>query len=381
MTVLITEKLRDGVLSGVFPGAVLLISHHEKIVYHKAIGHAQIVPTKIPLTLNTFFDLASLTKPLATATAIALLIGKRLLHLNDPVSKFIPEFKKGDKQNVTVAQLLNHSSGLPAWKPYYKKIARQDDNAKLMGYRLANREPLIALPGMQSLYSDIGFMLLGQMIEKVSEMRLDQFCDREIFQKLRCKNVFFPTTPVGRVASTEDCDWRGGVIRGVVHDDNAYAMGGMMGHAGLFGTAKGVYTLVQSWVASMRGEGLIDQKIANRFVRRQKGRIIPKGSTWGLGWDTPSVEGSSAGHAFSQKSFGHLGFTGTSIWVDRGKELAVILLTNRVHPSRDNVQIKLFRPALHDLIVDCIMDPEIKTMENRYQTGQRLSYMETTQGV
>ncbi len=331
--------MQEGVELGGFPGGVLLISHKGNICFHKAFGFAQLIPEKIPLTVNTLFDLASLTKPLATATAMALLVQSKILRLENPVSKFIPEYKTGDKKSVTLAHLLSHSAGLPDWKPYYENTQPS---------KMARNEPLINPPGTHSLYSDIGFMILGEIIEKVTGEPLDQFCENNIFSKLNCKKTFFPGLGrkiKGMIAATEDCPRRGKVICGEVHDDNAYAMGGVAGHAGLFSTAKEVYILVTDWLDSLNGNGLIQSDLARKFVTRRRG------GSFALGWDTPSLQNSSSGKFFLRQSFGHLGYTGTSIWVDRVKELIVILLTNRVHPTRKNNQIKEFRPALHDLII------------------------------
>ena len=215
---------------------------------------------------------------------------------------------------------------------------------------MACNEPLINHPGTHSLYSDIGFIILGEIVAKVSGETLDQFCKNNIFLKLNAKKTFFPglgQTLTGSVAATEDCPWRGKIIRGKVHDDNAYAMGGISGHAGLFSTAKEVFILVEDWINSIHGGGLIQSALAKRFLARRR---LPKGGSFGLGWDTPSAQKSSSGDFFSPFSFGHLGYTGTSIWVDRVNALVVILLTNRVHPTRENKQIKSFRPALHNLI-------------------------------
>ena len=357
--------MEDGVASGAFPGGVLLISHKGKVSLHKAFGFAQLIPRKIPLTINTLFDLASLTKPLATTTAMALLIQSGTLRLENPVSKFIPAYKTGDKKKVTLAHLLSHSSGLPDWKPYFWAIIRQDKktpgflsspSAKQVAYHMANNEPLIHSPGTHSLYSDIGFMILGEIIEKVSGESLDQFCKHNIFLKLNCKKTFFPALGqkiTGRIAATEDCPWRGKVILGEVHDDNTYAMGGVSGHAGLFSTAQEVFTLVTDWLHSINGHGSIQAGLSKKLVTRRrtpKGRNADCGGSFALGWDTPSLQNSSSGQFFAPSSFGHLGYTGTSIWVDHVRELVVILLTNRVHPTRKNNQIKAFRPALHDLI-------------------------------
>jgi CubicO group peptidase (beta-lactamase class C family) len=362
----IAQKMKEGVASGVFPGGVLLIHYQGEIIFHEASGSAMRIPRQIPMTCETLFDLASLTKPLATAAAILLLIQRRLLTLNDPLSRFFPEFATGAKKEVSLFHLLNHSAGLPDWKPYYQQIVKKEEKepgflgspaAKEEIYRLAREEPLIASPGTKSLYSDIGFILLGEVIEKVAQEPFHRFCDRQLFSPFGFKESAFirrgrrPTTFRGRsFAATEADSWRGKVIRGSVHDDNAYVMGGVAGHAGLFSTAREVYQMVRLWLDSIAGRGGLDPALAALFVSRQEGSGIPAGASWGLGWDTPSSNHSSAGRFFSSSSFGHLGFTGTSIWADRKTDLMVILLTNRVHPSRENREIRLFRPALHDLV-------------------------------
>jgi CubicO group peptidase (beta-lactamase class C family) len=358
----IAQKMQEGVDAGVFPGGVLLVSYKGAVCVHKAFGFAQIIPTKIPLTVHTLFDVASLTKPFATATGIALLAQSQRLRLEDPVAKFIPAYQSGEKRKITLAHLLSHSAGLPDWKPYFWAIIREDKktpgflgspSAKQKVYQMARNEPLINPPGTHSLYSDIGFMLLGEIIEKVSGESLNVFCENNIFSKLNCKKTFFPAIGrkiTGRISATEDCPWREKVLRGEVHDDNTYAMGGVSGHAGLFSTAQEVFILVTAWLNAINGEGFIEANLAKRFVTRRR---TPKGSSFAFGWDTPSMQNSSSGHFFSPQSFGHLGYTGTSIWVDRVKDLVVILLTNRVHPTRKNNQIKEFRPALHDIVYDC----------------------------
>ncbi|HEY5599912.1 MAG TPA: serine hydrolase domain-containing protein, partial [Candidatus Manganitrophaceae bacterium] len=293
-------------------------------------------------------------------------IQEKVLALEDPVSKFIPEFLTGAKREATLLHLLNHGSGLPDWKPYYQEIIRLAEkepgylgssSAKTRVYKMAHDEPLISFPGEKSLYSDIGFILLGDIVEKTGGEPLHRFCYRHIFSKLKTRETFF--IPRGRTprlfrgrtfAATEACPWRGEIVRGAVHDDNAYAMGGVAGHAGLFSTAREVYRLVRLWLDSVEGAGRFDPALASLFVTKQKGKGVPPSSSWGLGWDTPSRYSSSSGRFFSSLTFGHLGFTGTSIWVDRKRDLGVILLTNRVHPSRENQRIKLFRPELHDLI-------------------------------
>lgn len=362
----ITQKMEEGVASGVFPGGVLLVEYNGEVVFHEAFGSAALFPERIPATRETLFDLASLTKPLATASALLLLFQRQLIALEDPVSKFLSEYTEGAKKGVTLFHLLNHSSGLPDWAPFYRSIVKQEEkepgfigspSAKEKVYQLACREPLAHPPGFKALYSDIGFMILGRIVEKVGGESLQSFCSSNLFSKIGCKESIFirpgePPEQIGtrRFAATEDCPWRGRIIQGAVHDDNAYVMGGVAGHAGLFSTAQEVHRMVRHWLDSLQGDGLFEPSPALRFVTRQTGRTVPTGSSWGLGWDTPSRPDSSSGRFFSSSSFGHLGFTGTSIWVDRQNQLAVILLTNRIHPSRENHLIRLFRPALHDLV-------------------------------
>lgn len=362
----ISQKMVEGLVSGVFPGAVLLVEFEGSIVFHKAFGLQDLESRRAEIDCNTLFDIASLTKPLATATAISLLIQEEVLGLNDPVSKYIPAYASGDKAKVRLLHLLNHSSGLPDWKPYFEDIAKLSSGnsgfsgspeAKQSVYQMAGNEALIKSPGELSLYSDIGFILLGEIIERVAAMSLDQFCETQIFSHLDAdRPCFKPLSHPGfdrlnqAIAATEVLPWRGGLIRGIVHDDNAYVMGGISGHSGLFSTANGVYQLVQLWQKSVQGAGPINQELASRFISRQVGPGFPKESSWGLGWDSPSRQHSSSGRFFSGNSFGHLGYTGTSIWVDQEKDLTVILLTNRVHPSHENKKIQVFRPELHDLV-------------------------------
>ena len=373
----ISIKMQEGIESDVFPGGELLIAYKNTVCFHKAFGLSQRVPEPIPLTVNSFFDLASLTKPLATASAITHLIDKGAFNLEDPVSKFIVEYKKGGKEKVTLAHLLVHNSGLPDWKPYYEAIRERNekspgfigsDTAKQAVYQMSRDEPLVSTPGTDRRYSDIGFILLGEIVERVSQVPLDQFCDNEIFCGIcvdgqredagahraplrenvvtpagcgrRSEEIFFQPfgrERAGRFVATEQCPWRNEVLKGKVHDDNCYVMGGVAGHAGLFGTARAVYAIVQDYMTTPPNPQRPTEAV----------RSLPP---VGVGWDTPSLEGSSSGRFFSKSSFGHLGFTGTSIWVDPVNALVVILLTNRVHPSRNNERIRQFRPEIHDII-------------------------------
>lgn len=350
--------LNQAVKDGVFPGAVLLVSCCGEVRFHEAVGFAALKPRKIRMAHSTIFDLASLTKPVATTAAVMRLMDRSALVLEDTVSRFIPEFSGGEKDRVTVRHLLNHSSGLRAWEPFYKEaITRGRGRSGFVGSPAAkrfvldriHRSRLVYPPGTRSLYSDPGFILLGELIERVGGLSLDRFCRNEIFHPLGMKQTFYIKTGAkrrGRFAATERSDWRGKIVTGQVHDDNAYVMGGVVGHAGLFGTAMDLNRFAQMMLGSLRGDDtLISKKVVETFVTRQ----ATPGSSWALGWDTPS-EPSSSGRFFSPRSFGHLGYTGTSLWIDPEQDLSVVLLTNRVHPTRRNIKIRRFRPLIHDLV-------------------------------
>lgn len=352
---------------GMFPGAALLVHYNGQVVHHEVHGNACLEPQRKPLTRDTLFDLASLTKPIATATAVLQLIAKGRLSLYEPVSRFIPDFLSPEKKRITMFHLLTHSSGLPAWKPFYAEVGRltQEQSgirnvvgAKPLMYELIHQEPLAYPAGSESVYSDLGFILLGEIVEKVAQQTLDEYCQERIFGPLGMRDTgFLPLYSERQMellrtrsfAATEKCPWRGRVLIGSVHDENAYIMGGVAGHAGLFGTAQDLYLFLRAYLESLnRDGGFFPSKLVREFVTRQT--QVPQ-SPWALGWTTPSPP-SASGQYFSSNAFGHLGFTGTSIWVDPDVDLIVIFLTNRVHPSRENQKIRLFRPLLHDLIYE-----------------------------
>ncbi|UCE63951.1 MAG: serine hydrolase [Nitrospirota bacterium] len=358
----ITHALRAGVQEGVFPGAVLLVRLHNTILYHEAVGLASSLPAATAARLNTLYDLASLTKPLATATAILCLVQDGLAHLDQPVGSILPTLMTSSVSEATIRDLLGHRSGLPAWRPYFKQFGfqegkwrEQDSLEKRREFVLHKicHEPLEDQPRDQTLYSDLGFMLLGFVIESKTNQSLGRYCKERIFDPLSAKSLSFLQSE-GEVspghgascdiAPTEQDPWRGRLAQGEVHDENAYLLGGIAGHAGLFGTAGAVAAITGAWLGGYWGRNaFFDQNLVNEFVAKQPG------SSWALGWDTPSLP-SSSGTRLSQSAFGHLGFTGTSVWIDPIPELEVILLSNRVHPTRDNNKIKDFRPMIHDLV-------------------------------
>ena len=364
----IASAVEQALNAGVFPGAVLAVSVRRRVVALRAFGLAACSPAPEPLSVDTIYDLASLTKPFATATAAALLLQDGRLGLEDRVARHLPELDGRAVGDARLVHLLNHSSGLPGWRPLYESIvARNRQEPGYLGSQasreavvdLIAREPLLHPVGEQSIYSDLGFILLGILVERVSGVGLAEFCRTRIYDPLGAHPLYFVEGAAQRtamrhdgvnvaVAPTEYVAWRGRLLRGEVHDDNAYALGGVAGHAGLFGTAAALLKVSGAWLSSYHGDGdFLDPAIARLFTERQP----TPGSSWALGWDTPSAPSSSGRH-FSAKSFGHLGFTGTSVWVDPTVDLEVVLLSNRVHVDPDNARIREARPLIHDAIYE-----------------------------
>lgn len=357
----------------VFPGAVLLVREGSRVFYVRAFGHRSLEPEVTPMTEDTIFDVSSLTKPFATSVAMMLLVKDGKIGLDDRVTRFFHNFGVYGKSHITFRHLLSHTSGLPAWKAYYKEIVEMErtggrinflgsHGAKAHVYQAIQRERLAAAPGTQAVYSDLGFILLGAAIEEVSGMTLDRYCHDRIVRPLALHATGFIDLSLLRmrrlepvmemIAPTERCPWRKKILCGEVHDDNASAMGGVSGHAGLFASARDLDTLLCCLKDCYRNANpMIPQRIVQEFWTRDE--ALP-GSTWCLGWDTPSPVGSSAGSHFSPHSVGHLGFTGTSVWLDLEYDRHIVLLSNRVHPNRDNDQIRAFRPFIHDLIVEAL---------------------------
>jgi len=365
----VESAFQDAVAQGVFPGAVVLVSKDGDIVFEQAFGSRSLIPEKTPLKPNTIFDLASLTKPLATTIAIMILVREKKIRLDDQITRFIPMFGVFGKSSATFRQMLNHSSGLPAWKPFHEEIVKMEKAgrinfvasraAKSFVYEQIHREKPLSAPGAQGLYSDLGFMILGESVEVLSNAMLERFCQDRIFKPLGLRSTAFVDLtqlrtrrlqPVEEmIAPTENCPWRKRILCGEVHDDNAYAMGGVAGHAGLFSSARDIHALLACLNRCLHGkDDFLPKALLEEFLAKDE--KVPN-STCALGWDTPSPDKSASGANFSPRSVGHLGFTGTSVWWDIEKNCHIILLSNRVHPTRKNEKIKEFRPYVHDLIM------------------------------
>jgi beta-glucosidase-like glycosyl hydrolase/CubicO group peptidase (beta-lactamase class C family) len=346
------EILDRGVTEKAFPGGVLAVGYRGELAVH-AFGR-QMYDKKSPaVASDTLYDAASLTKAVVTTTALAMLVATNRVQLEAPLERFLPEWGKGPnpewRKKVTVRHLLLHSSGLPDYRRYYLETKGKKE---IVARALA--EPLVAEPGTKIEYSDIGFILLGEIVERVSGKSLDQFARERIFAPLGMNDsLFTPSKNLRtRIAPTEnDKEFRKRLVHGEVHDPNAWAMGGVAGHAGMFTTGADLAAFCQMM---LNGGIYAHQRLLAQSTVAQFTRITTiNGTGRTLGWDVPS-DSSQSGRYFSARSYGHLGYTGTSMWIDAEKELFVILLTNRVFPSTENEKIKDVRPAVHDAILEAL---------------------------
>ncbi|MGA9979384.1 MAG: serine hydrolase [Candidatus Sulfotelmatobacter sp.] len=316
--------IQQAIADGNIPGAVLIVGHNGKVVYRKAYGSRALEPKREPMTLDTVFDLASLTKVIATTTAVMQLVEEGKVRLNDPVAKYLPDFAQNGKDDVTVRQLLTHYSGLapdidlnPPWE------------GKDTAYRISFAETLQNPPGSAFVYSDTNFIVLGALVEKVSGETLDEYATRHIFAPLKMQHTRFLPPPSWRskIAPTQ-YDENDHMLRGVVHDPRARRMGGVAGHAGLFSTADDLAKFAQTLLNG--GDGILSPLAVEKMTTPEQPPSAPL--LRGFGWDIDSPFSSNRGDLLPVGSFGHTGFTGTSMWIDPTTQTYIILLTNAVHP-------------------------------------------------
>lgn len=345
----IHRLMEDGIQKKKFQSATLLIATNEQLKLFAAYGRG---------ALETRYDVASLTKPLATTTVLMKLVEDRVLSLTQRLGTVIPELKQSLLCEISLRQLLSHSSGLPAWKPYYQDVLQfPSKKRKAEVRRRLAQEPFEYKPDTKSVYSDLGFMLLEWAIEASTQRSLAKLASTMMFQPLRLSGTgFIDVTDADAIkrakqtfpiAPTERCPWRKRRLIAEVHDDNCHAMGGVSGHAGLFSTAYDVYRIASELLAAYwKQPSLFNSNVVKQFFDAHP----VKHSTWALGWDRPSAERPSCGFGFSPQSVGHLGFTGTSLWIDLKHRNIVILLTNRVYYGRTPNPMIAFRPRLHEAI-------------------------------
>jgi len=323
--------VHDAIHDGEIPGAVLLVWHNGSVVYRKAFGHRALEPRREPMTVDTIFDLASLSKVVATTTAVMQLVGRGEIRLNDPVAKYIPEFAQNGKQDVTVRELLTHHSGLPADLDLTQPWQGRD-----AALRMAYAEPVAFPSDTHFLYSDVNFIVLGALVEKLTGTSLDAYCHKNIFAPLHMtRTQFLPSASWRRkVAPTQFVDDK--MLRGVVHDPTARRMGGVAGHAGLFSTVDDLAKFAQ---ALLDGSPVLPPALVEKMTTPQQPPTSPV--LRGLGWDIDSPFSSSRGDLLPLGSFGHTGFTGTSMWIDPTTRTFIILLTNAVHPRGRGTAVAL----------------------------------------
>jgi CubicO group peptidase (beta-lactamase class C family) len=346
------DVLEKAVADHAFPGGVLAVGYKDDLIVHE-FGR-QTYDAKSPaIKVDTIYDAASLTKPVVTTTLVAMQVETGRIGLDLPVARYLPEWNDGPnadwRKTVTVRNLLTHSSGLPAHKDYFLTL-----HSKREFIAAICKEPLEYAPGTKTVYSDLGFILLGEILERSTGKSVDQLAHEQIFSHLDLSDTMFNPAKnlLGRIAPTEnDATFRKRQVQGEVHDENAFALGGVAGHAGLFTTAGDLAVFCQMLLnGGIYGHHrLLNLSTISQFTTPQ----ALSGNTRTLGWMTPTPN-SSSGRYFSPHTFGHLGFTGTSIWIDPDRQLFVILLTNRVYPTRDNDKIAAVRPAVHDAVMESL---------------------------
>lgn len=380
----VSAHLQNAIERGSFPGAQFVIGERGKIVAEAALGYAVLEPEAIPVTTQTIYDLASLTKPLLTALLTVIFAERRRLDLSAPASDYLEELRHTDKRNITLLHLLTHTSGLPAWRPLYLEARNRNEVVSAIA-RLPRDNRNGTEVATIAVYSDLNFILLGFILERLTGDRLDQIAQQEVFNPLKLKRTFFnpalelrreiaatefgqnherksvaemkivcPTTTSNDAPNDAPDDKRLRPLRrkhllwGEVHDGNAYFMEGVAGHAGLFSTAREVFRLANQFI---KGSQLLKNESLPLFTHNY---TIGHNDARSIGWMLAASKDCSAGGALPDSAFGHTGFTGTSVWLDGQKQRVLVLLTNRVHPQVRDLGMKSTRQQFHQLAVEAL---------------------------
>jgi CubicO group peptidase (beta-lactamase class C family) len=355
----------------VFPGAVARVSCRGNVLMEEAVGSTALPGLAGPetdVTPATVYDLASLTKPLATTALLIQAFAAGDASPDDPLARHLPEAAGSWLRDTPIRDLMAHRSGLAAWRPFAADLVAAHGEA-IAGTEAARAAVLGRIlaqgpehtPGIDTVYSDLGYLLLGRLAERLAGAPLDRAFAARVAGPLGLSRSFFvpirrgvadaPPVPPGGIAATERCPVRGRVLRGEVHDDNAWVVGGSAGHAGLFADAAGAARVAEAMVEAWHGGASV---FDGGLLRAFWNDVPPHGSTRVPGFDTPSPQGSSAGDRHPAGLVGHLGFTGTSVWIDPPAGVVVVLLTNRVHPTRESALVQAFRPCFHDAVWDAL---------------------------
>jgi serine-type D-Ala-D-Ala carboxypeptidase len=338
------QVLQAAIATRAFPAAVVEVGDATVPIWREAFGWLTYDPSAPQASNDTIFDLASLTKVLSTTPLVMQQVERGVIGLDDHVGQYLDTWRGVDRDQVTIRDLLAHTSGLPAWMPFFREL-----RGRRAFEQAITSTALEYPPRSQSVYSDLGFMLLGFILD--GDVPLASRFDAMFAQMGIVQDVQFnpPDLWRRRTAPTEHDSWRGRLLVGEVHDENAYALGGVAGHAGLFGSSAAVGDYARHLLQILDGRtGAFRRDTLVTFIARQA--AIPRSSR-ALGWDT-MLPTSSCGTRLSPRAFGHTGFTGTSLWIDPDRGVYVVLLTNRVHPTRDNDAMKQLRPALHDAVIE-----------------------------
>jgi CubicO group peptidase (beta-lactamase class C family) len=343
------KVVKDGIADSTYPGAVILVTYKGKIVYEKAFGSFTYDKASTPMSVNSMFDMASVSKVVGTTTAAMMLFDQGKFKLDDKVTKYIPDFGQNGKDKITIRNLLLHNAGLVEWIPFYKKFTTPEqvwDSIK--------SSKLIYPTGTKYAYSDLGLITMQKVIEKISGKHLDDFLRENVFKPLKMHSTMYnpPAKLVKDCVPTEvDNYWRMTTMQGKVHDETAYLLGGVAGHAGLFSTAPDLAVFMQMLLnkGSYNGKRYVKASTVNSWTTKQSAQ-----SSRGIGWDTNDKWEAAAGKKFSETTFGHTGFTGTSVFADKERGVVAILLTNRVYPTRNNPRLTARRHSVHDAIIKAI---------------------------
>ncbi len=344
----VDAAVRDGIERGLYPGAVVIVGRRDSILYTRGYGHYTWSRTsRVPDADSTLWDIASITKVVATAATALRLVDQERLDLDAPVRRFLPRFSGGQKNKVTVRMLLDHTSGLKSYVPFY----RQARGSRARAINLLYAQPLMRAPGDSAEYSDLNALLLGLVIEKVTGMTLAQAAEKEVFIPLEMSQTMYRPPARLRRRIVPSGMWRGKPVAGDINDQNAVAFGGVAGHAGVFSTASDLARFAQAWLRNGAGPHgtWVRKQTMDHFLTRG-----PNSGTRVLGWDTPELDGeepSIYGTLISQAAYGHTGFTGTALWIDPAHDLFLVFLTNRAFDpkTRDSLkELKLVRTAVSD---------------------------------
>jgi len=352
----VDEAFAQAIAQGIFPGAALAVAKNGKVLEKACYGLAEKIPVERKLGLKNYFDIASLTKPLCTAMLAMVMVEQGKLNLDEPVGTYYKRFRKERYSQITIKHLLQHTSGLPAYKPYHERLSDlvlkgeplEDIKKELLKYILSESLEEEVRLGHTRLYSDLGYILLGDIFEQIMKKPLDKLFAELVAKPLKLADTFFipldskTKLPRASFVSTSKSSVRRKILAGEVEDEHAWLLNGVAGHAGLFSTLPDLMKWADELLKIHEGK--------SKFLKKETLQLFV-GAKPPLGWDKPAEENSQAGELFPKSGIGHLGYTGCSIWIDLDREFYVILLTNRVHPYRYNEGIKKFRPMIQDLIL------------------------------